>query len=152
MSDRLSKYRKHTQWRRNEAKRRFCVELCHSSRAGDPKFDEPAVLNLWTLYAYIYPGHPKFAALCLVGDRYYDAGLREHLGDDLPLHCGATFFHIHRDGDGKACSVQFGCDYDHLHDDRYRRADCGESMIAEADDLHDYLVSRLEPKEATDGK
>jgi len=150
MSDRLSKYRKHTQWRHNEAKMRFCVELRHSLRDGDTRLGEPAALNLWNLYAYIYPGHPKFAALCLVGDRFYDSGVREALGDGLPLHGGVTFFHIHRDGDGKACSVQIGCDYNHLHDDRYRRMDDAESMVVDADELHDYLLARLEPKEASD--
>lgn len=111
----------------------------------DPKLDEYDRLhtgaNCWNVYAYIYPEHPLFEKLSAhtSGDNSESYGLT----GSMPLHGGQTFFELNYGADNKVESVQVGCDYMHLGDDRFNgyatREDACE-VFSDAEDLHAYLL------------
>lgn len=71
----------------------------------------------WNVYAYVYPGHPRFDKIGTPIDP-----LAAPRGcEDLHFHGGilgaVTFFMAHFDANGAITSYQLGSDYDHANDD-----------------------------------
>jgi hypothetical protein len=81
-----------------------------------PMHDENRGPHRWCVYAWIYPGHPRFK-------RFTDESIFQAAATELPLHGGviatATLVRKHYDAKGDVTSVQVGSDYSHLHDERF---------------------------------
>ena len=93
--------------------------------------------HMWCVYAYIYPNHPHFERI--QGDDWRQESLSE-----LPLHCGVSYFKRHWDGENNT-SIQVGCDYSHIYDDRYTRMETKEdaaSVFCDAEELFRWLAYR----------
>ena len=113
----------------------FCVVVKHWLQ---PCGDRPP--NRWNVYAYIYPKHTLFDKF----DNAYD-----DVCSSLPMHGGVTYFQKHVDNDGKPASIEIGCDYDHLGDDRYSEYATKEdatSVFRDAEELIEYL--KMKDKDA----
>jgi hypothetical protein len=92
---------------------------------------------MWCVYAYIYPNHPHFERI--QGDDWRQESLSA-----LPLHCGVSYFKRHWTDEGNT-SVQVGCDYNHVDDDRYTRMETKEdaaSVFCDAEELFRWLAYR----------
>jgi len=85
--------------------------------------------NKWCLYAYIYPKHELFSKFDASSDINCDAARF------FDWHGGCTFLRMHMSGDD-CTSVQIGCDYNHLDDDRYLEMsnfdEASDSVFADA--------------------
>jgi hypothetical protein len=125
------------QWKRSEDWKRegkhFLVLVHHYvTPAIDGLCEEE---NKWCVYAYLYPKHWRFATV--VGDQIWQEAL-----ENLRLHCGCTFLKRHYFDNGEVCSIQFGADYNHLHDERYllmSTAEDARSVFNDADELFEQL-------------
>lgn len=98
-------------------------------------------LQRWCVYAYIYPKHKYFDSIDLDGEMYQDAC------NAIPLHCGCSFFKVHKDREGKVCSVQIGADYNHYHDYYYTTLETQGEAVAVFDDaesLFEWLSIKAE--------
>ena len=93
---------------------------------------------LWTLYAYIYPPHPHFAAFS--GNEHWQPAT-----DDMPLHGGCTFVEYYWK-QGKTglvvTAVQVGCDYNHPHDEVHTRDAEGFAPFRDAKRLAIWLLEQ----------
>lgn len=124
-------YKKHTGWQRRG--KDFTVEIVCTENAR----------YSWSIYAYIYPDHWLFQQFN--GESFWQPAT-----EDLPLHGGVTFMRCHEHG-GSIDSYQVGCDYQHLHDDRYGLMGPGDNsqFTYDADKLFKYLNAPEQPtKEA----
>jgi len=93
----------------------------------------------WCVYAYIFPEHPHFS-------RFSGPDMWQEAASVLPMHGGPTYLKYH-ESSGKVTCVQTGCDYNHLHDDRFTYMDTPEkaySVFTDADDLYDTLAAMQE--------
>lgn len=100
----------------------------------------------WCVYAYVYPKHPHFA-------NFSGNNMWQDAASVMPLHAGPSYLRWHRDDEGKATSVQVGCDYNHLHDHHYcdyATKDDARSVFVDADELFDWLESIAANKEETE--
>jgi len=102
----------------------------------------------WCVYAYVYPAHPLFSQCKL---RRLD-GTRmviyrsEDCLSDVPLHGGCSLVRPHHDAEGKVTSVQFGADYNHLHDDHFtHETEFGGEVKDDAEALFDCLTRMAAP-------
>lgn len=118
----------------------FLVEVMHRE-VEDMDYRAP---NRWNVYAYIYPGHPRFDKITPPASSLYPPpgtdGLHFHGG----ILGAVTLFRVHRGDDGSITSYQFGSDYNHLHDDWARETRCpneGETngIFRDAEKLFDQL-------------
>ena len=92
--------------------------------------------NLWTIYAYIYPGHPRFSA-------FEGSDMWQPAASALPMHGGPSFMHVH-ESKGVITSYQVGCDYRHLHDDYFSTMGADEvgRFMDDADEIFEYLSAK----------
>jgi hypothetical protein len=89
----------------------------------------------WYVYAYIYDTHPSFS-------KYKDENLWKETTQNLPLHCGASYFRSQYCGDGSVFSIQVGADYNHFGDSFYTRLatkDEAADVFSDAEELLDKL-------------
>ena len=92
----------------------------------------------WCIYAYIYPSHPHFA-------KFSGPDMWQDAASCMPMHGGTSFLRWHYDDNGKPTSVQVGCDYNHLDDNRYTHManrDEAKAVFNDADDLHQWLSAK----------
>lgn len=103
--------------------------------------------NRWCVYVYVYPTHPFFKRIdedvAAPPDETGWKSAYPNMVGYLPLHCGCSFFHSHRDEKGKITAYQIGADYNHLHDEMYThdstKEDAG-SVFADAEELERYMT------------
>lgn len=88
----------------------FAVEITRSDFGYKPG-------SLWNVYGYAYRGHALFVEMNKI-DNLSDTNFHEPL-KDAPLHCGNSRTRRHFNSARVAMSIQFGADYNHLHDDHY---------------------------------
>jgi len=121
----------------------FMVQI---SRHGEPAHEERTGCydeegpHRWCVYAYIYPKHPHFAA-------FKGTDLWQEAAGVLPLHAGCSFLTYHRGDEGQILSVQVGCDYNHLYDDRFTRQatkDEAYEVFEDAEQLVAQLTNMVE--------
>ena len=116
----------------------FLVQVKHHTRAEDDRF-----ANLWNVYVFIYPKHPHFANF--EGENMWQAACT-----NLPLHTGPSYHRIHYNEKQEITSHQIGCDYDHLHDDDYRRCEPKDQfpngqVFDDAKALFEWMTERAQP-------
>ena len=120
-------------WRRGK---NFLVVVKHHT-VGLSDIDPCDGGHRWNVYAFIYPDHPHFAA-------FKGPDMWQAAACALPLHGGPTFLQYPM-FDGKVTAVHVGCDYHHLHDDRFTRMATKEDAVkvfADADTLFNWLQER----------
>lgn len=126
----------------------FCVEVSrHEEWANDGKG-----IHRWCVYGYVYPTHWLFQQF--EGDSFWQPAC-EH----IPLHGGVisavTIIRYHRDNDGNVCSVMFGIDYNHLHDERFTWMENKEEaaeVFADAVRLYEWLDLETPPAAVAAGR
>lgn len=92
-------------------------------------------VHRWNVYAYIYPGHPRFA-------KFDGPAMFQPAANALHLHRGPSFLKWHRDDNMQVTSVQVGSDYNHLHDGAFTLAETPEQaaqVFSDAEQLFDQL-------------
>lgn len=98
--------------------------------------------NCWTLYANIFPNHPFYDKLKTVDtDRYSYSDII----CGMPLHCGCSFFDKRSANSSEL--IRVGCDYRHLHDDRFGIMTSLEDaweVVKDAEYLFKYLEERYD--------
>ena len=122
------------EWKRKDLWSRrgrdFCVEISHreEERVGW------SGRHRWNIYAYIYPKHHLFDAFD--GDSMF-----QQATENLPMHGGPSSLQWHRDNTGTLCSVQVGCDYNHIDDEAFTHTDVesAESVFRDAEILFAHL-------------
>lgn len=87
----------------------FCVVV--SRHEVEPDSVTQRGPNRWAIYVYVYPSHPMFPKL---GDK---SGIFGDPQNEIPFHCGCSYYKAHRGDEGDITSYQIGCDYDHLYDE-----------------------------------
>jgi len=123
------------EWRKRE--RSFLVTV---TRHSEPVREESACFDArgehrWAVYAYIYPGHPRFARFAR------DQGMWQEAASELPFHGGPSLLEF-PEYDGKCTCVKVGADYDHLHDESFTRYATREDawrVFSDAEDLYERL-------------
>lgn len=95
--------------------------------------------NRWAVYAYIYPGHPRFA-------QFNGPDLWQEATQGLALHgyCSLLNYPMY---EGKVTSVKVGADYHHLHDDHfthYATQEEATEVFSDASALFDILQAQAE--------
>lgn len=98
----------------------------------------------WCVYAFIYPEHPLFSRFAL--RRLDGTKMVIYRSEDClsgaPLHGGCSLVRPHHDADGKVTSVQFGADYNHLHDRHFtHETEFDGEVKRDAEDLFDFLAA-----------
>lgn len=116
----------------------FIVQVSrHSVNVEDPACYDSDHGQRWCVYAYIYPKHPHFA-------KFEGPNIWQDATSIMPLHAGCSLLKYPM-YDGKVTSVHVGCDYNHLHDERFTQmktqADA-YSIFRDADELYDWLQER----------
>ena len=104
----------------------FCVEVSrHEVKPTDERDDRGRFR--WCVYAYIYPTHQLFQAAM----DYMTPGSNEDAIRALTMHGGVTLKHvIMMDGDRtEVSSVQLGCNYNHLDDERFTHYETKEDAV-----------------------
>lgn len=112
----MSEWRHKDEWTRRG--KNFLVKI---SRHADAEMDiidgeykaTGRIENKWCLYAYFYPKHPHFSKF-VIGD-----DMRQDAANFFDWHCGCSYLQRHCDANGTTFSIQVGCDYNHLYDDRF---------------------------------
>ena len=92
----------------------------------------------WAVYVYVYPEHPLFKEL---------ERSRSGVPQEMPLHCGESFYKKHLSEDQVVTSVQVGADYNHDGDTRYTHMAQEEAglLLADAEELFRYMLEYKEP-------
>ena len=127
----MENWRKKDIWTRGG--KDFLIEISQH-RTG--AIDDDRTENKWCIYAYIYPKHPQFGKF--EGDRIWQDAT------ELGMHGGCSYLRYHFDATAGVTSVQVGCDYNHLGDDRYLEMgteDDARAVFNDADSLFDRLTS-----------
>jgi hypothetical protein len=110
----------------------FSVEVVHwTSDMGDWRGP-----NHWNVYAYVHSTHPLFAKFNDSWDLWQPAT------DGIPMHGGCTYLQGHVGPEGEIRTWQAGCDYGHLHDDRFSymaTQDEAAEVFADADRLFAWM-------------
>lgn len=92
------------------------------------------------VYAYIYPGHPRF-------DRILSENTWDEEGvDGLPLHRGCIYNKWHLNAEGVITSKQIGADYNHYMDESFSYYSILEEAVAvvyDAKKLFDVLSEEI---------
>lgn len=105
----------------------FVVEVTrHAKLNGD---------NAWCVYVYMHASHRLFDSVNVGHDRYYDIDTVTA----MPLHGGCSYFFKLSDN-----CIKIGCDYSHLHDDRYalyKTKDEAYSVFVDAKELFDWMTN-----------
>lgn len=112
---------------------KFSVEVVHSKNRNYLNPEEPE--NVWCIYAYIYPDHPKFTTF--TSDEIW-----QEATCSLPLHGGCSFLKRNYNKDAELVSIQVGCDYNHYGDESYlnmSNSDEASSIFYDADTLIKHL-------------
>ena len=129
----MNEWKHKDEWRKNG--KGFCVVVSRHEVTLDMSGSSPDKgIHRWCIYAYIYPTHPHFKLFDV------EKGMFEQ--PDYRMHWGLSFFHAHRNDKSEICSIQIGCDYDHLHDDHYTTLATKEAAVSvfnDADDLYAQL-------------
>lgn len=92
----------------------------------------------WNVYAYIFPKHPMFEQI--IKEDLFD------YGTDIPLHWGASYHQWKYDKNNSVLCKKIGCDYQHLHDDRFGRYATKEEaweVFRDADSLIEFMNERI---------
>lgn len=106
------------------------VEIHHWKR-GD--------INIWNVYAYIWPGHALFKRYLRVKNAWKI--------DSAGLHGGCTYLRKHYSKERKVSCIEYGSDYVHYMDDRFEAADSIDAaweVVSDARELMRYLDSFCE--------
>lgn len=83
------------------------------------------LVNVWNVYAYIYPAHPHFKNLSLLLKECRAAA------NILPLHGGVTYYKFTND------CVTIGSDYNHYGDEYHRYSSRREDATEQFDDAEE---------------
>ena len=76
---------------------------------------------VWNVYCYIYPKHPLFSKF----------EKEDMFGCPIEnFHCGCTFAKWYRDEKSEVTCKTYGCDYNHLHDERFTYIEKPEMAIS----------------------
>jgi len=111
----------------------FLVEIDHHTVEGSEEYREGT--NRWCVYAYIYPAHPQF-------NKFSGDSLFQEATNELPLHGGASYLHVHRDSNCSVTCIQVGADYHHDGDRHHTFNSSPEkaaTVFYDADKLFDWL-------------
>jgi len=109
------------------------VVIRHMEISSDMDLCDGRGPHRWYVYAYVYNLHHLFPLLPT--DSLRQLPLR-----DMPLHCGVCFVTHHWDSTGETCGcVQVGCDYNHLWDEKFTRAEHSKEVFSDARILVDWL-------------
>jgi hypothetical protein len=95
-------------------------------------------IHRWCVYAYLYPKHPHFKNV--EGSSIY-----QNATEVMPLHGGCSLIRFHKEAEAEINSIQVGCDYNHLHDDRfcdYETKEEAAEVFRDADELITWLTER----------
>jgi len=65
---------------------------------------------VWNVYCYIYPKHSLFNKL--EKEDMFDCPIEN-------FHCGCTYAKWYRNEKGEVTCKSYGCDYNHLYDERF---------------------------------
>jgi hypothetical protein len=103
----------------------------------------------WCVYVYVYPKHPFFKRieedLAAPPDETGWKSSYPNMVGYLPLHCGCSFFHIHRNEKNEITSYQIGADYNHLHDEWFTHLATKEdanTVFHDAEALVEYMLGK----------
>lgn len=125
-------------WKRGD---NFLIVIKHHSEPpldeGDPfLFGRDDGRKRWCVYAYIFPGHPRFA------QQDGTEGFYQPATTGLTLHGGVSYVRVHVDVKREITSLQVGCDYNHIHDGWYTHMDPEHAagVFSDAQDLFDQLT------------
>lgn len=105
-------------------------------------FDEGP--NRWNVYCFIYPSHPLFKKFKTVGR----SGGWPSICYTFPLHGGVSYFCKYTMDNRKVTSYKVGCDYHHLHDNRFTYMETTEEakeVFQDAERLHEWLSKYVLP-------
>lgn len=121
----------------------FCVVV--SRHEVGVRDDDDRGPHCWCVYAWIYPGHPRFK-------RFKDESIFQDAATELPLHGGvitnATLVRKHYTAKEGVISVQVGSDYRHLHDERFTHMatrDEAREVFRDAERLVEFLKAENTP-------
>lgn len=106
MNEFFEKAEPSSQWKRYGKTNDYMVQINKWVKQGLPDYgidDE----HIWNVYAFIYPKHPRFEELCQVENAW---------NCPLYFHAGANYMRKHYDENGAVLSIQFGNDFNHIHD------------------------------------
>lgn len=114
----------------------FLVQVKHHI-AG---FDDDEGRNRWNVYAFVYPKHPHFQA-------FSGENMMQDACTALPLHRGPSYHRVHYDAKGAVTAHQVGCDYAHIHDERFQKSGPEDqfpngTVFQDAQDLIQWLKIR----------
>ena len=110
----------------------FCVVVKHWT---EDSFMDNEGPNRWGVYAYLYPKHPMFA-------EFKTDDILQPPAFELPMHGGPSLFRRNWTNDGETCcSVEIGADYHHYGDEGYTHDETGESVLADARELIEWLAA-----------
>ena len=132
MSD-LSKWAKMNEWWQHG--KDFLVVVKHHTVTLSP-IDVYQGVHRWAVYAFIYPKHRLF-------NSFEGSDMFQPATAEMPLHGGCSYLRWHIADDGSKTAVQVGCDYNHLHDEKfthYADAEDAQQVFADADRLFDFLA------------
>lgn len=126
------------EWRRRGTD--FMVTITRHSSSLQDEWEGP---HRWSVYAYIYPKHPHFAA-------FSGPAMYQDAASQLFFHGGPSFLEYPM-YEGKVTSVKVGADYHHLHDERfthYATAADAREVFEDADELFLQLQTRADAAKA----
>ena len=115
----------------------FLVVVKHYTAFVSPEFMEGP--HRWNVYAYVYPKHPQFG-------KFEGKEMFQPAANEMPFHCGPSFFRVHRDDDGNIASIQVGSDYNHLHDEKFTHMETKEQaseVFDDAEELINWLTNQI---------
>lgn len=116
------------------------IVMVHRHHSESPQYHQPFAdegPHRWCVYAFIYPKHPHFAEIN--GDDWHQESVCR-----MPLHCGVSYLMRHWDGEHNT-SVQIGCDYNHIDDNRYTHMETKDDaapVFRDAEKLFRWLADR----------
>lgn len=119
----------------------FTVEICvwrNPEQVIPDEVSDIVPVYHWNVYAYIFPKHPMFDQI--TKDDLFDYGV------DIPLHWGASYHKWTYDKNNAVSCKQIGCDYQHLHDDRFGRYSTREEaweVFRDAENLIEFMNDRI---------
>lgn len=118
----------------------FLVTVKRWARQAIPGVTPPGEgMNVWNVYAYIYPRHSLFSE---IAEGYPST----HCVANFPMHKGANYLKAWADGStGAITSYQVGCDYNYIADDwltHISDPQAAEQVFSDALRLFDWLNER----------
>jgi hypothetical protein len=88
----------------------------------------------WNVYVHIFPKHPIFGMV--INEKIFNYGI------NIPLHRGSSYHKWDYDSSGAVIAKHIGCDYQHLHDERfgtYKTKEQAWEVFRDADELIEFF-------------